>query len=1196
MKKLFGRQQTSEPPVSFRANATQLERINRYLEEQSEEPALVVTVSPRGTSTTSNTTTVMGTGTIDGSNTSTPNGFAHLEESGENVGETSSDVAVSAVGDVERDEQHHQHHNPSPADGEVFDSADKEHPVVGKKNIHNNNKDISINNSKISTTTTTTSQECEAMNSDSPLILSTDNQQVVPLHGTTPSPSTVTPSPTTNTNTSINSPQLLLLQQMSLSPPSASSSSSSPSSSPTTSSSSGSSPTLHHQPKPLPKRPPVSAANNSNNGTIPTSTKTLPVPVKAMPVPPAKTAATINHYSNNNNNHKVTPVPTTATTTTPSTSSSSTTSVAEKLFSTSPSSTSSLSNNNNNKGSPSTISSEQNMLAAAMEANQQQKVLELTQEIEKIPQFIRDAISDVEQRGLRSEGIFRLGSPKNKMDDAWQLILETPPQNLHELRIDFVQRGDVNLTANILKKYFRELREPLIPFDLYHAFLNAGKTSNTAIPVTPTAIVDQKKELSEKEQLIVKELKAACDQLPPVRRKVLSMLCELWWKVACNQPTNRMTPYNISVVVQPNILYSRTRTPMEVMANMKHEQRVVSDFVIYYELLLKDESNSNSNRTSDSNSQSPTEANAGSIGTDGGAGGDKTPPSTEPTSSSNSSPSSQSPSKGTDNNSSNSGDDDKKKEEEVAQAIVSEQQLLMEVQKRRNILHNVTEKTFSGRGVYTGTVNSSGMMQGVGTLRLLNGSVYTGEFVLSQYHGSGELTEANGAKFVGKWYCGKRLGKGVMTYADKSKYEGDWMEDQRSGTGAMVYADDSVYEGGWHQDKYDGDGAFRSDDVKYIGRWSNGLYHGSGALEDYVKKQIYKGEFANGLYHGKGRLRSINPQSGKCKFKGQFQEGKPYSGKGSIAVDMNTTLTGKWIDGKLEGTALIMYDKDDDARAGYKGQVDSELKPHGKGIMRYKDDTEYAGQWEHGMKCGEGTLLMSSDNLTYEGQFQNDQFHGHGKLIDASHRVAFEGDFNQGIPRSGSGSIKLNGNTYNGTFYDGNFFGRGTIRNPSDGSIYEGSLEDGLYHGQGKLTYSDGSTFKGRFVGNCKVEGVFRDECGREYSVEYSLEGIEKKRERLHRELSIDDRREMAQHNTGVIVNSWTEILRLKQQQQQQQQQQQPEQPTIEIDHKLLSQFQASIQHLMSDDRSVPHLQPVLEMMTQMSLFLKKQSSTTEEQ
>ena len=173
------------------------------------------------------------------------------------------------------------------------------------------------------------------------------------------------------------------------------------------------------------------------------------------------------------------------------------------------------------------------------------------------------------------------------MDDLWQVIVDSPLDQQHTLHIDYLSKGDVNLTANILKKYLRELREPLIPFELYEAFLKAGVNSNGAIPVTPTTVFSLASSKEDSvEHSIASVLKAACDQLSPARHKLLGMLCELWWKVASNHTVNRMTPHNISIVVQPNILYSRTRTPQEVMANMKHEHRVISDLIVFYEIIF----------------------------------------------------------------------------------------------------------------------------------------------------------------------------------------------------------------------------------------------------------------------------------------------------------------------------------------------------------------------------------------------------------------------------------------------------------------------------------------------------------------------------------------------------------------------------------------------------------------------------------
>jgi len=150
-------------------------------------------------------------------------------------------------------------------------------------------------------------------------------------------------------------------------------------------------------------------------------------------------------------------------------------------------------------------------------------------------------------------------------------------------------------------------------------------------------------------------------------------------------------------------------------------------------------------------------------------------------------------------------------------------------------------------GIYTGWLNLEGNPEGYGTLRIVDGSIYTGSWRNGRKNGFGVYTSIDGALFsgpwmedtyhgrgvyvselnqvyTGDWKQGKRDGSGIETWEDGARYVGRYKDDGRSGYGSYVYPDGRRFEGNFLDDRPDRHGtqALKSD-----GSWSKGDFVGS---------------------------------------------------------------------------------------------------------------------------------------------------------------------------------------------------------------------------------------------------------------------------------------------------------------------------------------------------------------------------------
>jgi hypothetical protein len=127
-----------------------------------------------------------------------------------------------------------------------------------------------------------------------------------------------------------------------------------------------------------------------------------------------------------------------------------------------------------------------------------------------------------------------------------------------------------------------------------------------------------------------------------------------------------------------------------------------------------------------------------------------------------------------------------------------------------------------------------------------------------------DLTLDTGA-YSGTLYdgvCLLRHGKGTMRYLDGSVYTGDWHRGAITGEGAMRYANGSTFTGHWEDGLYSGEGLLvmmaghRCVEVVQ-GQWKEGCMHGA-AKRWHWNGAFFDGEYQRNKRHGTGTYLSPN--------------------------------------------------------------------------------------------------------------------------------------------------------------------------------------------------------------------------------------------------------------------------------------------------------------------------------------------------
>ena len=146
-----------------------------------------------------------------------------------------------------------------------------------------------------------------------------------------------------------------------------------------------------------------------------------------------------------------------------------------------------------------------------------------------VPVVVYVCIQYLIYHGLQTVGLFRI-SPSSVMVEAIKASFENG---------DSVNISDPHATAAVLKSYFRELTDPLIPYSAFSRFIAATADGEAGYG----------------------KLKEAVGSLEKDNRVVLSFLLHFLTLVAGQQAVNRMSPRNLAVVWAPNLLRGPNSAP-----------------------------------------------------------------------------------------------------------------------------------------------------------------------------------------------------------------------------------------------------------------------------------------------------------------------------------------------------------------------------------------------------------------------------------------------------------------------------------------------------------------------------------------------------------------------------------------------------------------------------------------------------------
>lgn len=160
----------------------------------------------------------------------------------------------------------------------------------------------------------------------------------------------------------------------------------------------------------------------------------------------------------------------------------------------------------------------------------------------RIPALVDDAITTMRKMDLSVEGVFRKNGNIKRLNDTMANIDKDGCD-----AVDFTKENVVQVAA-LLKKYLRELPDPLLTFKLHKLFIASQKIADE----------DKRRRI----------LHLTCCLLPKPHRDCLEILCAFFnWVASFHQVDeesgSKMDTHNLATVIAPNILFTNAKTPVD---------------------------------------------------------------------------------------------------------------------------------------------------------------------------------------------------------------------------------------------------------------------------------------------------------------------------------------------------------------------------------------------------------------------------------------------------------------------------------------------------------------------------------------------------------------------------------------------------------------------------------------------------------
>lgn len=176
--------------------------------------------------------------------------------------------------------------------------------------------------------------------------------------------------------------------------------------------------------------------------------------------------------------------------------------------------------------------------------------------------FVKKCIAWLKLKNAHNyEGIFRKAGEVERLEVLQKEISAKVNSNAD---FSFGDNEDVHVVATILKRYLRGMKEPLLTFDQYDAFIASDNFSDN--------------------EMRFSSIRFALSLIPTINHTMLFEVLFYFNEVSKHEEVNMMSSRNLAIVLAPNILRSEgNKSPIQILTDSAHANSIV-------ETLIKDTS------------------------------------------------------------------------------------------------------------------------------------------------------------------------------------------------------------------------------------------------------------------------------------------------------------------------------------------------------------------------------------------------------------------------------------------------------------------------------------------------------------------------------------------------------------------------------------------------------------------------------
>ncbi|XP_030636848.1 beta-chimaerin [Chanos chanos] len=178
------------------------------------------------------------------------------------------------------------------------------------------------------------------------------------------------------------------------------------------------------------------------------------------------------------------------------------------------------------------------------------------------PMVLDMCIREIEHRGLKSEGIYRVSGFSEHIEDV-KLAFDRDGEKAD---ISVSAYSDINIIAGALKLYLRDLPIPVITYDIYPTFIQAAK------------ILEPESRLEAIHECLL--------QLPPAHYETLRYLMAHLKRVTMFEKDNLMNAENLGIVFGPTLMHPPDQNTLATLNDMRHQKLIVQLLIEHEDILF----------------------------------------------------------------------------------------------------------------------------------------------------------------------------------------------------------------------------------------------------------------------------------------------------------------------------------------------------------------------------------------------------------------------------------------------------------------------------------------------------------------------------------------------------------------------------------------------------------------------------------